>query len=262
METSNFSGKNSSFKNNSWTILEQSDTGFHDLDPATQERIVRDYSPKVKITALRLKNKLPKHVELEELISAGTMGLMEALMNFDAQQNIKFETFADNRIRGAMLDELRKMDWLSRGLRKRIKKIEEVMHHFEQQHGKSPTLDELQDKTGMSPAEIDEGLNALQNQLCLSFDAVQHNYSTIHEENWENNPLPSTVFHDIVDKLSKLIDELTERERLVLSLYYVEELTMKEVAQVINITEGRISQLHSQCLAKLRKKFAMKFGNY
>jgi RNA polymerase sigma factor for flagellar operon FliA len=262
METLNSSGKNSSSRNNAWSVLEEQGIDFQELSPGKQETIIREYAPKIKITALRLKHKLPRHVDLEELISAGTLGLMEALKKFDSKQNIKFETFADNRIRGAMLDELRRMDWLSRGLRKKIKRIEEVMQHFEQHHGAPPSPEEIQEKTGFSAGEVDEGLNALHNQLCLSFDAVEHNYTAIKEENRENNPLPSTVFQDIVDKLSKLIDELTHREQLVLSLYYVEELTMKEVAEVMDITEGRISQLHSQALAKLRKTFTERFGNY
>ncbi|MFP4167513.1 MAG: FliA/WhiG family RNA polymerase sigma factor [Desulfonatronovibrionaceae bacterium] len=262
MEISNSSGKNSSSGNKAWKVLEEPGIYFQELPPEKQEQIFREYAPKIKITALRLKHKLPKHVDLEELISAGTMGLMEAVKKFDPGQKIKFETFADNRIRGAMLDELRRMDWLSRGFRKRIKKIEEVIHHFEQLHGQSPSSEKIQQETGLSAEDVDEGLSALNNQLCLSFEAVQDNYSTIMEEHRESNPLPSTVFQDIVDKLSKLIDELTHRERLVLSLYYVEELTMKEVAQVMDITEGRISQLHSQSLAKLRNKFTERFGNY
>ncbi len=242
--------------------MEQPGVEFNGLNPSTQERIIREYAPKIKITALRLKHKLPKHVDLEELISAGTLGLMEALRNFEPSQNIKFETFADNRIRGAMLDELRKMDWLSRGLRKRIKQIEEVMHYFEQKNGELPEIEKIQEKTGLSEQEIEEGLSALDNQLCINFDAIQHSQSFQQEENRENSPLPSALFQDIVDKLSKLVDELTYKEQLVLSLYYVEELTMKEVAEIMVVTEGRISQLHSQSLTKLRKKFTEKYGSY
>ncbi|MFN2343130.1 MAG: sigma-70 family RNA polymerase sigma factor [Desulfonatronovibrio sp.] len=160
METLSSSGKNCSSRNNPWQILENTDTSFKELSSRQKDDIVRAYAQKIKITASRLKHRLPKHVEVAELVSAGTLGLMEALGNFDPKHKIKFETFADNRIKGAMLDELRKMDWFSRGLRKKVKRLEECIHDFEQNSGIQPTNLEIKKITGYSLDEVEEGLLA------------------------------------------------------------------------------------------------------
>ncbi|WP_457571069.1 FliA/WhiG family RNA polymerase sigma factor [Desulfovulcanus sp.] len=265
MAISNSSGKNSSSRNNPWTILEQKGINFAKLPPRQQEAIIRSLAPKVKILALRLKTKLPKHIELDELISAGTLGLIEALSNFDPNQGIKFETFADSRIRGAMLDELRKMDWFSRGFRQKIKKIEQAIHQIEQNTGYLPNSLELKKITGYSLEEIEEALTALQNQICLSLDAIQENFILPDNSGRFKEPHTNLLVQDLIDKIGKLVKELTKREKMVLSLYYVEELTMKEIAQVLEVTEGRVSQLHSQALKKLKTKFKQRYetgGNH
>lgn len=258
MEILNSFGKNSSFKkSNSWKELAE-EKKFAQLSFKEQEELVLQYLPKVKIIALRLKSKLPKHIELDELISAGTVGLLSALKNFDPKLNIQFETYAETRIRGAMLDELRKMDWFSRSMRTKMKKIEQILQ--EQENLKldlKKTKEKIQAKTGLSLEEIEEVLVALQNQLLISLDAIKHSLST--EENLEYQPQEKIIHQDLVDKLTKLIKELTKKEQLVLSLYYVEELTMKEVANILEVTEGRVSQLHAQALQKLKKKFKEKF---
>ncbi|WP_045212055.1 FliA/WhiG family RNA polymerase sigma factor [Desulfonatronovibrio magnus] len=255
MAISNSFGKNSSSRNNFWQILENKDVSFQELTARQQNDIVRSYSHKIKITAARLKHRLPKHIEVNELVSAGTLGLMEALGNFDPSMGIKFETFADNRIRGAMLDELRKMDWFSRGLRQKVKKLEETIRNFEQDSGKQPTNQDLKKLTGYTNDEVEEGLVALQNQICLSLEAIQENFTIAGEQDMSSEPQVSAIFNDLVDKVAAIIDKLTDKERLVLSLYYEEELTMKEVAGVLEITEGRVSQLHSQAIGKIQKKF-------
>lgn len=255
METLSSSGKNCSSRNNPWQILENTDTSFKELSSRQKDEIVRAYAQKIKITASRLKHRLPKHVEVGELVSAGTLGLMEALGNFDSKHKIKFETFADNRIKGAMLDELRKMDWFSRGLRKKVKRLEECIRDFEQNSGIQPTNLEIKKITGYSLDEVEEGLLALQNQICLSLEAVQENFTIAGEQDISNEPQLSMIFNDLVDKVATIIDKLTEKERMVLSLYYEEDLTMKEVAQILDVTEGRVSQLHSQAIAKIQKRF-------
>ncbi len=258
METLNSSGKNSSFrKANPWQTSVAQEK-FSLLSLREQESLVKKYAPKVKIIALRLKSRLPQHVELEELISAGTLGLLEALKNFDPHQEILFETYAENRIRGAMLDELRKMDWFSRNMRSKIKKIEHILQNQANLNLTSQeTRKKIEEETGFSPEEIEKLLVALQNQVLISLEAIQHNLST--EENLDYQPQEKVIHQDLVDKIAKLIKELTKKEQLVLSLYYVEELTMKEVANILEITEGRVSQLHAQALQKLKKKFKERF---
>ena len=258
----NSSGSASSLPNNPSQPWEEFNTGERVWDeflPREQEAIVRHFAPKVKFIALRLKNKLPQHIELNELISAGTLGLMESFGKFQASLGNKFETYAENRIRGAMLDELRRLDWFPRSLQKRVRQLDEIIHKFEGSTATAPSEEELMEETGLSLEEVREGLEAMQNQFCLSLDIIQESVSNDGAPR-ETRPFSQTAFTETVDKLTELIEDLTPREKLVLSLYYTEELTMRETAEVMDITEGRVSQLHSQALGKLRKNFIARHG--
>jgi RNA polymerase sigma factor FliA len=255
MGTSSFSGKNSSSRSSPWDLLEQGALSWNELEGNAREQLVQRFAPKIKILAQRLKAKLPPSIELGELISSGSLGLLEALENFNPSLGIKLTTFAESRIRGAMLDDLRKLDWFSRGMRRRIRLLEQTTHELEQERGCTPSAHDLQIRTGLSEREVDEGLEAMQNQVCLSLDAAHEHLFPAERDSIRHEPYHWVAQQDIIDKLAALIDDLTPRERLVLSLYYVEELTMKETARVMEITEGRVSQLHSQSLAKIRVKF-------
>lgn len=254
METSSSSGKSSSSRNS----LPETPQAVPDLP--RREELARAFAPRIKAMALHLKARLPGHVELADLTGAGALGLMEALHKFRPGLGVRFETFAENRIRGAMLDELRRMDWFSRGLRQKVKKLERTIREFEQETGQAPGRAELAEITGQSQHELESTLEALNSQLVLSLEAVQ-------EQGLEpggghaRNPSTTVLVQDIIDKLGHLIDRLNERERLVLSLYYTEELNMKEVAMVLDITEGRVSQIHSQALTRLRKMFRQQHGD-
>ena len=265
MGTSSSSGRSSSLRNNPaepvWSVLEQTGVSFASLGPADKDRIARAYAPRIKAGALHLKAKLPAHIELADLISAGTLGLMEALGKFRPDLGIRFETFADNRIRGAMLDELRRMDWFSRGLRQKIKKLEQAIREFEQENGHTPSRSELVALTGQNRLELESTLEALNSQIILSLEAIQDHGEQAGEGRNHREPFASAAFHDIIDKVGHLIDRLNEREKLVLSLYYTEELNMKEVASALDITEGRVSQLHSQALGKLKNMFMREYGD-
>jgi RNA polymerase sigma factor for flagellar operon FliA len=260
METSNSSGKSSSSRNSPWLRLESGATPWSDFDARDRQEIVRHYAPKIKIVASRLKAKLPHSVEMGELVSAGAMGLIEALGRFRPELGIKFETYAESRIKGAMLDDLRRMDWFSRGQRHRVRTLEEAMRRLEHESGSTPSLEKLAEATGMTEREVSQGLEALQNQLCLSLDAITENIASYQKNQIDNEPYKSAEFKELVDKLASLIDDLTPREKLVLSLYYGEELNMRETSEVMGITEGRVSQLHSQALARLRQKFKAQFN--
>ncbi len=254
----NSSGKSSSSKSDPWRDLEKGVTAWDDFSPRDRENIVRFYAPKIRILALRLKAKLPQSVELNELISAGSLGLLDALGKFNPERGIKFDTYSENRIKGAMLDELRRMDWFSRGLRQKVKVLEEAQRQIEHETGTSATSEQLQEHTGMSEKEVQNGLEALHNQMCVSLDSFHENLVGRRSMS-DDEPFQSTAFQEIVDKVADLIEELTPREKLVISLYYGEELNMKETAEVMDITEGRVSQLHSQALIKLRKTFRARY---
>ncbi len=247
--------------NKPWLILEDENTSFENLDPGTRQEIVRAYGVKIKAQALRLKAKLPSHIDLDELVSAGCLGLMEALSKYDRTSNNRFETYVDTRIKGAMLDELRKMDWLSRGMRQKIKKLEAVMVTFEQKNGTAASHDDLASLTGFSQNDVEQCMEALENQFCLNIDALEDRTRFAVLSDPFEQPFDQTAENEIIDKLARLIEQLSHREALVLSLYYVEELNMREAAEILGVTEGRISQLHSQAIRKLRKKFIAEHGS-
>jgi RNA polymerase sigma factor for flagellar operon FliA len=255
----NSSGNKSSSENDALHLLEKNHIAWHDLDARSQEDIIRHFSQKVKIMALRLKSKLPQSVELNDLLGSGTLGLMEALRKFDPSLGIKFDTYAENRIKGAMLDELRRHDWFSRGLRQKIRLLEQVIHKLEQRTGQAPSKEELQRETGLSQDEVEHVLESLAHQVCLSLDSLEEQIKPENKRSLGYEPFATTSHQELVDKLTLLVDELTNKEKMVLSLYYHEELTMKETAEVLEVTEGRVSQLHSQALSKLRKKFRQRF---
>lgn len=264
METSNFSG-NASFSGNnetpagSWEDFNSGKVAWEAFTHAQQEAIARRLAPKVKYLALRLKSRLPQNVELSELISAGTLGLVEAFGKFKPDLNVKFETYAENRIRGAMLDELRGMDWLPRSLRQRVRLLDETIRRLEGQSGRMPTEEELAAETGLDAKDVRQGLEALQNNLCLSLDAIQDTFSAESVFS-EGEPYARAAEQELLERVASLIDQLTPREKLVLSLYYTDELNMRETAEVMGITEGRVSQLHSQALTRLRREFLDAYG--
>lgn len=262
METSSSSGRSSSSGSNPWEALEAGSTAWGDFSRAEQELIVRHYAPKIRFLALRLKAKLPRNVELNELISAGTLGLMEALGKFRPQLGIRFETYAESRIRGAMLDELRRLDWFPRSLRQRVRQLDEAMRRIEHDKGRTATEEELQSATGLEAKDVRAGLEALQNQLCLSLDAIQDTLAGEGDGSGGNEPFQTTAQQELIERVAALIDELTPREKLVLSLYYSDELNMRETAEVMGITEGRVSQLHSQALTRLRREFHNHYGEH
>ncbi|MGV6995446.1 FliA/WhiG family RNA polymerase sigma factor [Desulfovibrio sp. QI0430] len=241
-----------------WEALETGATPWESFSPAEQESVVRHYAPKIRFLALRLKAKLPRSIELGELISSGTLGLMEALGKFRPQLGIRFETYAESRIKGAMLDELRRLDWFPRSLRQRVRVLDEAMRKVEHEQGRQATEDELQKITGLDMRDVRQGLEALQNQLWISLDAIQDTLSGEGPEGGE--PFRSTALQELIERVAPLIDRLTPREKLVLSLYYTDELNMRETAEVMGITEGRVSQLHSQALSRLRKEFHNLYG--
>ncbi len=255
--------KNAYNKNNPaepWHDFESGRVAWHDFPAAEQEKIVRHFAPKIKFLALRLKARLPKSVEFSELISAGTLGLMECFGKFQPNLGIKFDTYAENRIRGAMLDDLRRLDWFPRSLRQKVRQVEDASARIEASKGRSATEHEIAELTNYSEREVREAMEAIQNQQCLSLDTLLENSSLSGEGMSDNEPYKNAVTTELVDKVAELIEQLTPREKLVLSLYYTDELNMREAAEVMGVTEGRVSQLHSQALARLRREFNSLYG--
>ena len=244
-----------------WGDLDSGAVGWSEFTPSEQERIARHYAPKVKYLATRLKARLPRNVDLGELISAGSMGLVESFSKFKPQLGVKFDTYAENRIKGAMLDELRRMDWFPRSLRQRMRHLDSAIMQVEQATGNTPSEDELATLTGLSTKEVREGMEAMHSQAVFSLDIIENAMSS-GDEGMGGGPFDETASKEMIERVAELIEQLTPREKLVLSLYYTDELNMRETAEVMGITEGRVSQLHSQALSRLRKEFYNQHGSH
>ena len=241
-----------------WLDLDSGAVAWNDFTAAEQEVIAKHYAPKVKYLAIRLKARLPRNIDLGELVSAGSMGLVESFSKFKPDLGVKFDTYAESRIRGAMLDELRRMDWFPRSLRQKVRQLDSAIIQSEQSTGRMPSESELAELTGLSEKEVREGLEALQNQICFSLDALENVISGDGDQSGE--PYAQTATREMISRVADLIEQLTPREKLVLSLYYTDELNMREAAEVMGITEGRVSQLHSQALNRLRREFNNQYG--
>jgi RNA polymerase sigma factor for flagellar operon FliA len=221
--------------------------------------MLRQYSPLVRRLAHQMIAKLPANVEIDDLIQVGMIGLADALSRFDPAQGVQIETFATQRIRGAMLDELRGADWLSRGTRKQQRDIEKAVHRLEQRLGRAPHESEIAAEMGLSLDDYQDMLGKVRGtQLIyledMSGDEGDHDFLDRHVA--DNGSDPQRLLQDdrMRHALVEAIKKLPEREQLVMSLYYEEDMNLKEIAAVLGVTESRVCQLHSQSIARLRVK--------
>lgn len=224
-----------------------------------RNKMIMEELPQVHYIASRIHERLPQHVPFEDLVNAGVLGLIEAYRKFDASKSVQFKSFAKFRIRGAILDSLRELDWGSRPLRRRGRQIQESVAKLEARLGRQPTENELATEMEMSLAEFHklvarlDGLEVVGQQVTTSYDRSEV-YDVVESApaREEDNPFNLCLKAEMKGQLMTALAELPEREQLVLSLYYKEELTMKEIASVLNVAESRVSQLHSVALLKLR----------
>jgi RNA polymerase sigma factor for flagellar operon FliA len=215
----------------------------------------------VKFIAFRLISRLPDHIAVEDLISAGILGLIDAIEKYDSAQGIPFEHYAKIRIKGAMLDEIRSMDWIPRSLRQKSSVIEKTCISLEQRLGRDPSKEEIAQELNVSLGEYHKLMDEIKG---ISF--LPENIHDIIHENRESNALSSDseeLFNcayreEIRTHLAEAITGLAEKEQLVLSLYYYEELTMKEIGVTLGYTESRISQIHTKAMLKLKVKLSKK----
>lgn len=233
-----------------------------DKSAATREKIILEYAPLVKIVAGRLSMYLGSHVEYEDLVSYGIFGLIDAIEKFDSTKDVKFETYASLRIRGSILDQIRKMDWIPRTLRQKQKKIDTAIKEIELQTGKTATDHAVAEQMGISEDELTEWQSQMKVTNVISLNEYLEQGSEI-SGNYLNEPkfeMPEEVIErsELKKILMDAITLLTERERRVIELYYYEELTLKEISRILEVTESRVSQLHTKGLQKMKKKL----GNY
>ncbi len=219
--------------------------------------IVTEFLPKIKAWTIRLKGTLPASVELDDLYSAASIGLIESMERFDKSRNIAFSTFAERRIKGAILDSLRDMDFLPRNVRTRLKELEAAVTELANKLGRQPTTAEIVENTGFDEDDVYRLQSFRDNNKILSLDeTVGDDDSNLVDfiRSAGLTPEDELMKAKFTERLASEIDKLTTKERQVVSLYYYEELTMKETAEVLGVTESRVSQIHSTALQKLKRR--------
>jgi RNA polymerase sigma factor for flagellar operon FliA len=230
-----------------------------------RDEILRRHLPLVRRVVQRLAARKPPHIELDDLVSWGIVGLLDAIGKYDPKKEASFATYAQFRIRGAILDHLRSLDWVPRSVRQKATLIEKVSHQLEGQLGRPPNEEELARELGLSLDSYQElltrvGEMSLFSLEDLGFGSGEERFNIDQPPEDGVDPLAALLTQERVDLVAEAIGRLPEREKLVVTLYYHEELTMKEVGGVLGLTESRVSQLHSQAMLRLKGFLASHFG--
>jgi len=232
-------------------------------DPRARERLVLAYAPLVKYVAGRMSSGLPAHVEEADLISYGLLGLISAIERFEPEREIRFETFAITRIKGSIIDELRSLDWVPRSVRAKAREIERANAKLEHQLHRAPTDSEMAEALESTVEEFQESLMKISNSSVVALDELW----TVSDSSGDQVSLLDTIkdptavdpaqemdLTDMKDRLADAIARLPEREKLVVALYYYENLTLREIGEVLGVTESRVSQLHTKAVLRLKSR--------
>ena len=226
------------------------------ISELSQHQLIEQHGSLVKRIAYHLVARLPHTVEVNDLIQAGMIGLLDASHQYKASQGASFETYAGIRIRGAMLDEIRRNDWAPRSVHRKAREIAEVMHQLEQQLGRSPMDVEVADALEMTLDQYHQQLQDASGHQVFSLDDMTDNQLTDGDSFGSDDvgPAEITENNNFERALAEAIDGLPDRERLLMSLYYNEELNLKEIGEVLGVSESRVSQIHTQTVVRLRSK--------
>jgi RNA polymerase sigma factor for flagellar operon FliA len=232
-----------------------------DGDERAREGLVVAYAPLVKYVASRMAAGLPAHVEEADLVSYGLGGLIEAIQRFEPERGAKFEAFALKRIRGAIIDELRTLDWVPRSVRSRARELEQAHSKLENRLGRTPTERELAEAVGLSEEELQEALLEIANSSVLALDEMWSDAAgsrtalrDMISDPEAPDPESELASSELREQLAGAIETLPERERTVVALYYYRGLTLREIGEVLGVTESRVSQLHTKAVLQLRSK--------
>ncbi|MBD5524009.1 MAG: FliA/WhiG family RNA polymerase sigma factor [Lachnospiraceae bacterium] len=234
--------------------------------PELREKIILEYAPLVKVVAGRLSMYLGYNVEYEDLVSYGIFGLIDAIDKFDCMKDVKFETYASLRIRGAILDQIRKMDWIPRTIRQKQKKIDSVIREIEARSGRNATDEEIAEGLGISGDEYVEWQSQMKITNVVSLNEFLEQGSEVSNEASHTKSTQFDSPEEVLERdelkriLAEALELLTEKERKVIVLYYYEELTLKEISSILEVSESRISQLHTRALQKMKTKLGSYIG--
>ncbi len=231
-----------------------------------KDRLIMEYAPLIKFIAQKIAIRLPSNIELDDLISSGVIGLMDAIEKYDPTRDNKFKTYAEFRIRGSILDELRAQDWVPRSVRDKAKMLDRAQIKLESELGRMVTIEEISEKLDITVDEYHDLVNQVRPVSVLSVDDTT-TYSNMDKKSIlnilegckHNDPLNQLNIKGMKGLVATAIEDLPERQRLVLSLYYYEDLNLKEIGKVLRVTESRVSQLHAQAVSRLRAKLNAHF---
>jgi RNA polymerase sigma factor for flagellar operon FliA len=231
-------------------------------DHADRDALIQQYTPLIKYIASRIAMRLPPNVILDDLISAGVIGLIDAIEKYDPNRNTQFKTYAEFRIKGAILDELRSLDWVPRSVRKKFHRIEAAYTKLQKDTGRPARDDEVAAELGVDMEEFHRLLDASRAVSLLSLDGAGSFAANLSRDDVVDvvagtkgeDPAEALGLSELRDEVAKAIESLPVKERYVVSLYYYEELTMKEIGEVMGYTESRISQMHTKAMFRLRSK--------
>jgi len=231
------------------------------LDPARRDELILTYTPLIKYIANRLASRLPPQVAVDDLISCGIVGLIDAINKFEPAKNVQFKTYAEFRIKGAMLDELRALDWVPRSIRRKISELERICNELEAKLGRPASDEEAAEALGISLEEYHRLLDETKSVTFLDIDYLRQKAPDEIEGDMaeifaaeDRDPVAALNLEETRELLARAINELPEKEKLTVALYYNEELTMREIGEVLGYTESRISQMHSKAMLRLRGK--------
>ncbi len=231
---------------------------YRSVDDFEKEELIKSYLPLVKKVVHRLSGRLPKDVDLREMLNSGIIGLVDALEKYDPKHETNFSTYAQFRIRGAILDSFRSQDWLPRSLRFKSHKIEQAYQKIEQKLGRAATDEEVAKELDVSVDELQKLLGEVGSIVMLSFEELGfgHGEERFHADEWiaskSQDPLHKIMSGEKVGLIARALDRLPEKERLVISLYFYEELNLKEIGEILGVTESRASQIRSRALIRLK----------
>lgn len=238
-------------------------------EESTRKKIVVEYMPLVRYIAGKIAARLPANVEVDDLVSCGVIGLMDAIKKFDSSRDNKFKTYAEFRIRGSILDELRSQDWIPRSIREKAKLIERTHQKLEKKLGRKANHQEMCNELKMTHDEYFQLLDQAKSASVVNLDDVvtlksndKKQYTELLEKRKFSNPFANVNQRGSQERIRQCIKKLPEKQRLVLSLYYYEDLNLKEIGQVLDVSESRVSQLHGQAVVELKRSLEGEFQHY
>jgi RNA polymerase sigma factor for flagellar operon FliA len=244
-------------------MLREAKEQSNEIPPTLKEQIVLDHTPLIRYIVNRIAIRLPSHIDLDDLHNTGVIGLMDAIDKYDPDKNCKFKTYAEFRIKGAILDQLRSLDWVPRSVRQKSRRLERAYGEVEQRLGRTANEDEVADSLGIQIDKFHELLNQVRGISLVNLEEIRGTnadgdragtFADIVEDVHSENPFASLKLTESKQLIADTIGTLPEKERLVISLYYYEDLNMKEIGAILGITESRVCQIHTKSVLRLRAK--------